>query len=546
MLIKILSALCLSASLAQAAKDPNAYKTLGNPTAPQGGTFYYSFEAEPESINPITSTDIYATEIQKYVMSGLMELNLDTYEFEPGLAERYEEGKGGLEYTFFLRPDAKFHDGKPVTAEDVKFSFDAVKNPAFKAAHRIPYYENIEKVEVVNPTTVRFILNKKYFGNFETIVNVGDTPIAPKHIYGDPKKKLNKILIGSGPYKLETYDKGKNIVLAKNKEWFGNNIGHLKGKYNFDKHFIRFVSEENLEVEMLKKGQLDFLGMTPEAYVQKTQGAPFGTSILKKQVENQEPKGYGFVGWNNKSPLFKDRETRVALSHLMNRPLMNEKFRFNMSLLATGPWYNQSPYVDPSVKAIEFSPEKAKALLTKAGWKDENKDGTLERTVDGQKRDFRFSLLLPSRDAEKYFTLYKEDLKKAGIDMEIKIMEWNAFIKAMDDRKFDAVTLSWGGGSVNWDPKQIWHTESARANGSNFISYSNPEADKLIDEGRLEMDRNKRIQIYRKLYKIIADDAPYTFMFVPKFALYAHHKKIGMVKPTYGYYVGRQYWWMGE
>lgn len=130
--------------------------------------------------------------------------------------------------------------------------------------------------------------------------------------------------------------------------------------------------------------------------------------------------------------------------------------------------------------------------------------------------------------------------------MEIKIMEWNAFIKAMDDRKFDAVTLSWGGGSVNWDPKQIWHTESARANGSNFISYSNPEADKLIDEGRLEMDRNKRIQIYRKLYKIIADDAPYTFMFVPKFALYAHHKKIGMVKPTYGYYVGRQYWWMGE
>jgi microcin C transport system substrate-binding protein len=151
--------------------------------------------------------------------------------------------------------------------------------------------------------------------------------------------------------------------------------------------------------------------------------------------------------------------------------------------------------------------------------------------------------LNPSKDFEKYFTLYKEDLKKAGIDMEIKLLEWNAFLKQVDEQKFDAVALSWSGGDVDIDPKQIWHSASATKGGSNFISYKNPEVDKLIDQSREELDKGKRVKLLRQVYRMIAEDAPYAWLFVPKYGFYGHTKKIGKVKDTLKFDTGRFYWW---
>lgn len=520
------------------------YKTIGNPTAPQGGTFQISFSSEPDTLNPISSQDVYGQEVQDLVMDGLMVLNLDTYQIEPGLAERYEISKDGMTYTFYLRKDAKFHDGKPLTAEDVKFSFDVVHDPAYKAVHRKPYYETISKVEVVDPHTVRIVTKEKYFKNIDVMTSVGFTAIVPKHAYGDPKKKMNKEIVGSGPYKLESYNKGKNLTFVRNKEWWGNNLPHLKGKYNFEKILVRFVKEEGLAIEMLKKGQLDFYQMTSEAFMKKTEGAPFGTTVIKKKVENSDPtRGYGFVGWNFKNKLFQDRDVRIALAHLMNREEMIKKFQYGLSLPATGPWHQANPHADPTVKPIPFDVNKANALLKKAGWTDSDKNGVLEKTIDGQKKEFRFTLLYANPDVSKYFTLYKEDLKKAGIDMELKMLEWNTFTKSLDEQKFDAVALGWGGGSVESDPKQIWHSGSSKAGGSNFISYSNPEVDKLIEVARQEMDAKKRSEMWKKIYKMIAEDAPYVFMFNARYTFYAHSDKIAMVKDTYKYGLGQHYWW---
>lgn len=535
----------LVAVAAQAAIPKLDTSALGRADAPQGGVFQISLGAEPEKLNPISSQDFYAQRIFDLTYDGLLNLNEDTYEWSPGLAEKYEISADGLIYTFYLRKDAKFHDGRPVTAEDVKFSFDAVKDPAFKAAHRIPYYENIASVEVVDPYKVKIITNKKYFLNLGVMASVGYTAIVPKHVFSDASKKLNKEVVGSGPYKLESYNRGKDITLVRNNEWWGRSLPQFKGKYNFDKILMRFVKEENLEIEMLKKGQLDFLGLTPEAFVKKTEGAPFGDSILKKKVENSDPSGgYNFVGWNLLNPLFKDRNVRVALAHLMNREEMNSKFRFGMSVLARGAWNFNNPFANPNIKPIEFNVEKAKTLLKTAGWEDKDKNGILEKTVDGKTMEFRFSLIFGSRDSEKYYTMYKEGLKKAGIEVELKYLEWNSFVKALDEKKFDAVSLAWGGGALEEDPKQIWHSDSARAGGSNFISYKNPEVDRMIDKAREELDKNKRTALWRKIDKLIADDAPYVFMFNGRYALFAHKKQIGMVKDTYKYDLGRAYWWM--
>ncbi len=527
-----------------AAKHP---MVIGNPEAPRGGTFYSNLNSEPESLNPINSTDRYASIVQAYVMDGLLTLNPETYELEPGMAEKWEVSKDGMTYTFFIRDGLQFSDGKPITIEDIKFSFENVKDPAYKAAHRLPYYENIKSIEIVDPKTIRFHMNKKYFKNLDVLGSGGFSPIVPKHVYGDPKKMGSKNLVGSGPYKVEKYNRGKNITLVRNDKWWGYKDERFKGAFKFDKIFYRFIKEENLELEMVKKGNLDVMTTTPEVFVQKAVGGPFGKTILKHQIENQDPgtKGYNYVGWNFENPMFQDKKVRHALVHLMNRKLMNEKFRFNLSDLATGPTYYRNDFIaDKSIKPMEFDPAKAGKLLKEAGWADKDKNGILEKTIDGNKKEFRFTLLLANRDSEKYYTMYKEDLKKAGIHMDIKILEWNAFLKLLDEKKFEAVTLGWSVGSLEQDLKQIWHSESAQPGGSNYISYKNPEVDKLIDQAREELDKDKRRKMWQKVYRLIAEDAPYAFMFSTRYDLYLVNNRIGMIAPTLKYSRGQDYWWV--
>ncbi|RME15679.1 MAG: peptide ABC transporter substrate-binding protein [Bdellovibrio sp.] len=465
----------------------------------------------------------------------------DTYELTPWLADDLKKDPKGLWYIFHIRKNVFWHDGKPLTAKDVKFSFDVIRDDRFATAHLRPYYENIKECILLDDHTVKFTVKKKYFGNLNVLATL---QVAPQHVYGDPKKKVNKKIIGSGPYILAKYHRGKSIILKRNPKWWGNHLPEFKGQFNFQKIFIRFIKNENVRLEMLKKGQLDYLSLTPEAFVKKTEGAIWTQKIDKIKAENLAPKSYGFVGWNLKKPLFQDRKVRLALSHLMNREEMNKKFRYNMSLLATGPWYRQSVYADPQVKPLLFNPQKAAQLLSEAGWKDSDKDGLLDKKINGQKTPFRFTLMFANKDSEKYFTMYKEDLRKAGIEMNIKLVEWNTLVKALDEKKFDAVNLGWGGGSVDLDPKQIWHSQSAKNGGSNFISYSNKEVDRLIDLGRQELDKKKRIKIFRKVYRLIAQDAPYTFMFVNKYVLYAKSKRVKQQKPTYKYEIGEQFWWM--
>jgi peptide/nickel transport system substrate-binding protein/microcin C transport system substrate-binding protein len=517
---------------------------FGNPSAPQQGTFSVNLGNEPTTLNPITGTDAYNQEVQAYILDSLMDRNPDTYEWTPALAEKVEKSADGKSYTFTIRKNVKFHDGKPVTAEDIKFSFDVIFDPKYNAAHLRPYYENIEKAEILDPLTVRFTTKNKYFGNFDVVAGLS---VLPKHFYGDADagKKKNKTILGSGPYKLEKYDQSQSILLVKNKDWWGASVPEMKGRYNFEHIRMRFDKDENIAIEKLKKGELDYDGLTPEAYMKKTDGPEWGPGkvVIKEKVENKQPKNYGYIGWNLRKDLFKDRDVRLALFHLLNRDEMNKKFRFGMSIPATGPWYQQSEYANPNVKPIGYDPKKATDLLKKAGWTDSDKDGVLDKMVNGKKTNFQFTLIYGNPDNEKYWVLYQNDLKKVGIKMELQRLEWNAMLKNIDEASFDAAALAWGGGSVDVDPKQIWHSSSIGKGGSNFVGYSNPEVDKLIDEARGELDKAKRIPIDRKIYEKIAADVPYAFLFNDRFSLYAHGAKIKMKQPTYKYRVGTDYWW---
>lgn len=520
-------------------------KPLGNVEAPQGGTFYLNLAVEPKTLNPITSTDAYASRVHSYVMDTLMYRDEQTYAWQPALAESVETSADGRTFTFTIRQGATFHDGRQVRAEDVKFSFDVIFDDAFQVFHMRPYYENIERADIVDKHTVRFTTKNKYFGNFNVLASL---TIRPKHVYGDVKqaKKMNKKIVGSGPYLLDRYDKGRRIVLKRNRAWWGNDLAQFRGKYNFKKIVMKFAQNENVALTMLRKGELDFDGLTPEAYSKKTRGKVWGEKVLKVKAVTKSPKGYGFVGWNLRQPLFQSRHVRLALAHLMNRDLMNRKFRFGMSLLASGPWYRQSVYADPDVKPIPFDPAKALSLLRREGWTDSDRDGVLDKRLDGKKVDFQFTLLNANKDSEKYWVLYQDDLAQAGIRMNIKLVEWNTFITKLDEAQFDAVALGWSGGSVDLDPKQIWHSASAVKGGSNFIGYKNAEVDRLIEQARRELDKQKRIPILRQVYRKIAEDAPYAFLFNDQFTLYAHSKRVQKVQDAYDYSIGLDFWWMSR
>jgi len=536
----------VSGASAFASIPPLKFTPLGKPDAPVSGTFNRNAGAEPESLNPLHIEELVTQHIAEYVLEGLLYQNPDTFEWQPQLAENYEISKDYLTYTFFLRKDAKFSDGNPVTADDVKFSIDLVKNPEYKAMARAPYYDDVDKVDVIDQHTVKVHMKKKYFLNLTVLASAGYTPIVEKKIYQDPKAKFeNHPLYGSGPYKVEAYNRGKNIMLVRNDIWWGKNYADQKGLAKFERINFRFIKDENLEIEMVKKGQIDYMQpIRAENFEKKAVGEPFGTTVMKIEATNKRPKDYGFIGWNEKNPLFKDKNVRVALAHLLNRKLLIEKYYFGKAVEATNPFYYTSPFASPSIKPIEFDPAKAEALLKKAGWADKEKKGILSKVIDGKPTEFRFTLLLPNREVEKYFTLYKEDLKKAGIDMEIKLIEWNTFSKLLDEQKFDAVTLSWGGGSVEDDLKQIWHSDSAKPGGSNFISYNNKEVDKLIDKAREEMNAGKRKLLWQKATKLIADDAPYAFMFNPKTDQYLLNKRISYDKQTYQYDLSYPYFFM--
>jgi peptide/nickel transport system substrate-binding protein/microcin C transport system substrate-binding protein len=380
-----------------------------------------------------------------------------------------------------------------------------------------------------------------YFLNFDVCAGI---TVLPKHFYSNPenKKDFGKKVIGTGAYTFKSYTKGQKITLDKFDKWWGTNDEKEKNTALIPKIVLRFSTEENVSLELLKKGDIDFLGLRPEGFTKKTVGDIWEEKIVKVKAENKTPKGFSFIGFNFKNPILKDVKVRKALSMLFNRPLMQEKFEYNLSEPATGPIYVQSDYANPEVKPVPYDPNQALKILNEAGWKDTDKNGILDKVINGKKTELSITILEPLQDMMKYLTVYKEDATKAGVEINIKNVEWNSFIKLIDERNFDAVRLAWGGGSVEWDPKQIWHSSSISGAGSNFINYSNKEVDSLIDQSRKLYDKQKRIEILRKVHTIISNEYPYIFFFNPKFSLYAHTKRVEKPKDTFIYGIGQQYW----
>jgi len=460
-------------------------------------------QGEPKTLNPVTARDMYARFVNEYVYDSLVDRSKKTLEIVPWLAESYTISDDRLEYTFKLKRDVRFHDGAPMTARDVEFTFKRIKDPTVDAANLRNYYRDIESIDVIDDYTVKFKCTKPYWLALEF---AGGYPVMPRHVFekGDFNNHPNgRHPIGTGPYKFVKWETGREIVLERNDDYWGE-------KAYLDRIVFKIITDDTVAMQLFKRGEIDvYRRMTAEQWVRQTTGPEFERRAYKLAYDEL---GYSYIGWNMRRPYFADKRVRRAMTHLIDRQGIIDTIRYGLAKIVTGNFYINGPVYDHTIEPWPHDPAEARRLLDEAGWADHDGDGI--RDKGGVK--FRFEFLIPtgSTMSEQLATIMQEDLKKVGIEMSIRKLEWATFEQQVHERKFDATTMSWGM-PIEGDPYQTWHSSQA-AKGSNYVGFVNAEADKIIEEGRREFDAEKRRAMYRRLHAILHEEQPYTFFYCPQ------------------------------
>ncbi len=467
-------------------------------------------QANPQTLNPITASDAYSSSITRSVFDSLLRYDTFTGEPEGLIASSWTISDDGLTYVFKLRENILFHDGAPLTAEDVKFSFDLIKNPKVDAAHLQNYFASLESVTVKDQYTVEFKLKSKYFRH---LIMLGLAEILPKHIYSKGNFNThpnNRNPIGSGPYQFVRWDNGRSIQLKRFNRYWGDQDNHFKNFNNFKEVLYRIILDDRVALMALRKKEIDTLTPTPFMWVNDLTSPEVEKNFYKLKYTTNDGNGYRFIGWNLTHPLFESKSVRQALAYAMPRDLINEKLYKGLLIPSIGPFPKGSDKADPALEPYPYDTKKASTLLAEEGWQDSDKDGLLDKNG----KTFTFELIFGSGspEVERIVLIYQQSLKEIGIDMKIRMLEWTVLLKQIDEKKFDALMMAWGS-SLDSDPYQIWHSSQSVPGGSNRVSFHHERVDTILALARETLDREKRNELYREFSRIIADESPYLFLF---------------------------------
>jgi len=466
----------------------------------EADALYLHLGAEPGTLNPITATDAYAATINEHIYENLVERDYDTLEIVPRLAERWTISPDRLRYRFYLKKGVRWSDGVEFTADDIVYSFRALKDPKTASAQLKVYYIDVKDVRRISRYVVEFTYSRPYFLALEFC---GGIPIVPEHIFNDGTDfnthKNSRFPVGTGPYLFSRWDTGKKIVLVRNDKYWGK-------KPEIRKIVYKLVPEINVALQMLKKGELDVMSLRSIQWVRQTGTEKFNSNFYR--LKYYLPR-YNYIGWNARSELFSDKRVRRAMTHFIDREAILNKLLFGLGRIVTGNFYIESRSYNRDLEPWPFDPEKGKALLKQAGWSDTDGDGILDR--NGKKFSFTFTISSGSKFGERLTSILKEDLSRAGIEMNINRYEWAVFVNKLNSRDFEAVTLSWSLG-YGGDPYQLWHS-SQTERGSNFCNFSNREADAIIEAARMEFNEDRRTRMYHRFHEIIHEEQPYTFLY---------------------------------
>jgi peptide/nickel transport system substrate-binding protein len=487
----------------------------GQKTERNPNSFVESSIGDARRLNPVIANDSASGTINDEVFNGLVKYDKDI-KLIGDLAERWEVSNGGKTITFHLRKGVKWHDGVEFTAEDCLFTYKKFVDPNVATPYSSSYMD-VSKAEVID----KYIFRVTYKEPFSPALESWSMGMIPKHLL-DGKDintdQFNRHPIGTGPYKFKEWIAGQKIVLEANDDYF-------EGRPNIDQFIYRIIPDSSTMFQELLSGGVDMMGLTPLQYLRKSETRRIRENYRKFRYPSN---AFTYMGYNLTNRLFTDVRVRQALSYAINRQSIIDGILLGLGKPCTGPFSYVSWAYNPMAKSYDYNPELASRMLAEEGWKDRNSDGILEK--DG--KPFRFTILTNQGNNERIRTaeIIQQNLKAVGIDVSIRVMEWQAFLEQIDKHSFDAIILGW---NMSRDPDlyDIWHSSKTKKGEYNFIGYKNTEVDRLLVEGRRTFDIEKRKKIYYRIHEILAEEQPYAFLYVPD-ALPIVHKRIKGIEPA--------------
>ena len=459
------------------------------------------------------------------------------YDFKGKLAKGYPAvSADGLSYTFDLREEIRFSDGRPLTTEDVLFTFKVIKNPEVQLSGFVRSgFKDLKAVRPDGPYRITFVYREPYFYN---AINIGRRWILPKHHY-DPDGLMDRVRIEdlidgtweAGPpcrpgapvrgavqpgfsaamrwdrvpicFPIPTTRRRRErTVLDRDPDYWGRGRKDLPPSGYVDKLVFNVVVNPDAAFIELVNGNLDVLNMYPPCHSRRKAGPAAFTSRYLKVI--RYASGVNFIAWNNTHPIFRDKRVRRAMSHLTPRKSIIRNLIYGLGVTIDGPVHMSRPEFHAGLEPLEYNRDRAVELLQEAGWTDTDRDGVLDRVVDGVKTAFEFEFLVAaSSQLSKDIALVMQDeLADVGIACRVREVDRSIFGERLRQREYDA--LFSGGGShpaVPLDLYSSWHSAEVKE-GANYSCFGNEEADRILERYRRTFDADRRISLYPEAPRI--------------------------------------------
>ena len=472
----------------------------------QASTLNLSISSSPSRLNPILANDTASSKITDWLFNGLFKYDKDGKPIEDlALSHTFETD---TKLIINLRKNVKWHDGKKFTSKDVVFTYTTILDPKVFNSIKSNYKE-VKSVKALDDYTIEITYKKAYFKALE-IWMVG---ILPYHLLKDEKNLMtssfNKNPIGTGPYTLESFKVGQDIKLKANDTYF-------EGKPKIDELLYKFIPDTNTSFLFLKQKKLDLSSLTP-LQIDRQIDNDFKKSF---EIIESQSFSYTYVGLNLKNEKFKDIRIRRALSLAINRQELVDILFFGHGKICNGPFLPGSFAYDEKTKVVQQNIKEAKKLLKELGYNKNN--------------PFSFELVTNTGNDTRINAaqILQYQLSKVGINMNIRVMEWQAYLNTVvHPRNYEAILLGWSL-SLMPDAYPLWHSSSDKTGRFNLVGYSNKEVDKLIEQGSTTVNKDELSKIYKSIFKKITDDIPYLFLYIPN-SITVINNKIKNIEPAF-------------
>ncbi len=468
-------------------------------------TLHLSLSANPSRINPILATDSASGEITGWIFNGLVKFD-KRGEIVGDLAERWRF-LSPTHLRFFLRDNVRWHDGRPFTAEDVRFTYDLIRSPKLFTPYASDF-RYVQKVEVVDDRTLDVFYKTPYY----KALSIWMMGILPAHLWSKVKDPmtddLNRRPVGTGPYRLEKLENSGDAILTANDDYFLH-------RPHIDKIHYHFMPDATTQFLTLKAHKLDVGSLTPLQLTRQIE------KDFKRfyRVVTMPGHGYTYLGFNLKKRIFQDARVRKAIDLAIDKKMLIDILFFSYGKVCRGPFMPGTFAYPEKLPPLAYDPEKAKALLAAAGY-DEN-------------RPLRFTISTNANNTTRLYAaqIIQHQLARIGVKVKIRAMEWQAFLNTVvTPRRFDAILLGWSLGMVP-DAYPLWHSESDKIGGFNLCGYRNDKVDRLIEKAEKTTDLEETGRYYRQIFRLIAEDRPYVFLYIPD-AITVVNRKITPIKPS--------------